>query len=197
MDVSREVARATARIGSGGPGRPGEVSRRRRVAAGALALVAALAGAVLVAAPASAANERDSAFFNNSGQVCIEGIDATTVLGDGRLQFQSATRSLQLNCTTDRSLPAGYITTATGVRAIDATAGTAPYCGYVASASNGSTAARVDATYVQLTPATIRSMCGIPAGHFAAAGAYSNHSAVIYGTWSQQGFVVGAVSNAI
>ncbi|MFN8019080.1 MAG: hypothetical protein U0P45_13295 [Acidimicrobiales bacterium] len=132
------------------------------------------------------------------GRCASRGINAT----DGarrqrRLQFQSATRSLQLNCSTDRSLPAGYIATYTGIRAIDATDGTAPYCGIATSATNGSTAARVDAPYVQLTPAQVRSYCGIPSGHFAAAGAYSAHSAVIYGTWLQQGMVIGTVSNAI
>lgn len=160
-------------------------------------VVVPVAAVALLALPASAANERDSAFFNSSGQVCIEGINATTVLGDGRLQFQSATRSLQLNCSTDRSLPATYIWTYTGVRVIDATDGTSPYCAIVASATNGSTATRIDAPYVQWTPAQVRSHCGVPSNHFAAAGAYSSHSAVIYGSWLQQGFVVGAVSNVI
>lgn len=153
------------------------------------------------ALPSSAGNERDNAFFNNSGQVCIEGINATTVLLNGKLQFQSATRSLQLNCATDRTLPYAYISTSTGLRAIDSTAGTQPYCGYFAGGIgyNSAGTARADAPYIQLTGSQIRSSsyCNIPSGHVAAAGAYSLHDAVIFGSWTQQGFVVGTVSNLI
>lgn len=164
--------------------------RARVVALSALAVIA------LGALPAAGANERDSAFFSSSGVVCIEGINATTVIPGG-LQFQSATRSLQSDCVTPRPLSYAYVSTATGIRAIDGTTGERISCGYRSIGFNADGTARADAPYILATGAWVRSICGIPSGHFAAAGAYSFHQAVVWGSWTQDGVVTGAVSNVI
>jgi len=165
----------------------------------ALAVFAAVGALVMLfATPSSAANERDNVFFSDSGAVCIEGINATTVLGSGYYQFQSATRSLQLDCSTSRSLAANNISTTTGLRIINGTYDTRWDCAWFPKNWNSSTASRVDAPYIQYSSGPIREWCGVdPSSTFVGVGANSYHQARVWGTWWQNGSFRGAVSNLI
>lgn len=169
-----------------------EVRPKRKVLA---ALVSIGAFVVAHAAPASAAYVRDNQYFDDQGQTCIQGINSTTPVAGPAFEFRSTTDSYNLDCTTNRSLPAGYISTLTGVRSINATTGVRNTCFWDPIHYNSTTSSQSNAPVLSVSDAFVRTYCGISPGDFAAVGATSQHGAVIWGTWIQTGSVAGTVSN--
>ena len=164
-------------------------------------LVAAVLVAVAVLATSASPASADvwtNDYFDNSGYVCIQGVNGAVVVAGG-LRFKSETRSFELDCTTPRPLSPGDIKSSTGVRSLDWTTGLFTNCGFVKVGYNGNGGGGSLATpgTITLMNDEMRELCGIPAGHTATAGAYSDHSAVIFGSFLQTGRVIGNQAAAI
>lgn len=164
----------------------------RRLMAVVLITVGLLAA---TASPASAVDVWTNEYFHNQWTVCVRGINAAEVITGG-IRFRSITRSYHDDCTTTRPLSPGFIDAQVGVEVLNWTTGARYSCGYIDSATNSGVTWQVDTGYTNMTNLQMRSLCGIPGGHVATAGAQSYHAAVIWIGWEQTGVLVGSAHAA-